>query len=108
VRVTHVHPDGSRDLLFERTDLNNGSQVVNHVRWGAVREMGFLSMPPESPEALEFLILALGDRSPQIRLEAAGLLGRLAGSRTVLERAMGRESVPFVRDAIAETLADLK
>jgi hypothetical protein len=81
---------------------------ADHVRWGAVREMGFLSMPPESPEALEFLILALGDRSPQIRLEAAGLLGRLAGSRTVLERAMGRESVPFVRDAIAETLADLK
>jgi hypothetical protein len=36
VRVTHVHPDGSRDLLFERTDLNNGSQVVNHVRLGVL------------------------------------------------------------------------
>ncbi len=38
VRMLHVRPDGERVLLFEKTDLDNGSQVVNHVRVGVVAD----------------------------------------------------------------------
>jgi len=79
---------------------------ADHVRWGVVREMSCLHAPPGTPEALEVLTVALGDRSPHIRLEAVGLLSRLGGARVILERALSRESIPFVRDALAEALAD--
>jgi len=70
-----------------------------------VRDLNYLQSPPETREALQLLESALADASPHIRLEAVGVLGRIAGGKALLKRALKSEGTPFVRDAIVETLA---
>jgi hypothetical protein len=98
---------GVRDLAAAARDrlavhLRN---PADHIRWAVVRDMTTLAEPPRTPEALDLLALALGDNCPQIRLEAIGLLGRRGDGREHLQKAMKRETVPAVKDALAEILA---
>jgi hypothetical protein len=93
------HAGAARDRLRRRM-----TAPADHVRWGVVREMNYLPSPPAIPEAMELLGSALLDGSPQVRLEAVGVLGRIAGGETLLKKALKTETVPFVRDAIVETL----
>ncbi len=84
------------------------SNPADHIRWAVVRKMNQLSAPPGTPEALELLARALHDKSPQVRLEAIGLLGRRSNGQEFLKKAAKSEAVPAVRDALAEVLAKSK
>ena len=77
----------------------------DHIRWAVVRDLNYLQSPPQTREALQLLESALDDASPHIRLEAVGVLGRIAGGKARLKRTLKSEGTPFVRDAIVETLA---
>jgi len=90
----------ARDRLRQRL-----AAPADHVRWAVVRDLNYLQSPPQTREALQLLESALDDASPHIRLEAVGVLGRIAGGKALLKRALKLEGTPFVRDAIVETLA---
>ncbi len=84
------------------------SNPADHIRWAVVREMNYLSVPPGTSEALELLARALQDNSPQVRLEAIGLLGRRSNGQEFLKKAAKSEAVPALRDALAEVLGKSK
>lgn len=91
---------GARDRLARRM-----ADPGDHIRWAVVRDLNYLPVPPKTTEAMGLLEMALRDRSPQIRLEAIGVLGRSGYDRELLRKAAQIETVPLVRDALADMLA---
>ncbi len=81
---------------------------ADHIRWSVVREISCLRATPGTPEALDLLARALRDDCPQIRLEAAALLSRRGDGQELLKQAVKVETVPAVKDALAEILAGTK
>jgi len=91
---------GARDRLAVRV-----ADPADHVRWALMRDMNDLPAPPRTPEAPDLLTRALGDRCPQVRLEAIGVLRRLREGRDVVRQSLKRETVVAVKDAPSEALA---
>jgi len=89
----------ARDRLARRM-----ADPGDHIRWAVVRDMNYLPVPPKTAEAMELLTMALRDKSPQIRLEAIGVLGRRRDGQELMRKALKVETLPFVRDALADTL----
>ncbi len=75
-------------------------------RRGLLRNVAIALGNSGNPEAVPPLLKALEDPEPLIRGHAAWALGRLGGSlaRGGLEKALGRESVPQVREEILGAL----
>ena len=89
----------ARDRLVKRM-----TDPGDHVRWAVVRNMNYLPLPPKTSEAMELLKMALRDTSPQVRLEAIGVLGRRGDGQELMRKAVKIETVPSVRDALAESI----
>jgi hypothetical protein len=89
----------ARDRLARRM-----ADPGDHVRWAVVRDMNYLPVPPKTAEAMELLKTALRDTSPQVRLEAIGVLARRGDGRELMRQALKIETVPSVRDALADAL----
>jgi hypothetical protein len=89
----------ARDRLARRM-----ADPGDHVRWAVVRDMNYLPVPPKTAEAMELLKTALRDTSPQVRLEAIGVLARRGDGRELMRQASKIETVPSVRDALADAL----
>jgi hypothetical protein len=89
----------ARDRLIGRM-----ADPGDHIRWAVVRDMNYLPIPPKTTEAMELLKMALRDKSPQVRLEAIGVLSRRGDGRELMRKALKIETVPSVKDSLADTL----